>query len=318
MSVAAKIGRKAIRLTSGAVDTAIVIAALLLVAIGCYAMWDVNQVFQRASASQYAIYRPSDESGQLSFRELQKINPEVTAWLTVYGTHIDYPVVHSPDNMKYINTDAMGRYSPAGAIFLDRNCNPEFTDFNNIVYGHHMDKQAMFGEIGLFAGKGYFDARAYGALYCGGREYGLAFFAFVHADAYDRRVYKARISGWENSRAYLDTLLSLAAHTRDVPVTPDDRIVLLSTCSASSTNGRDILIAKITDELYEDVFDVKNTDDKKALAKVDGLPGLWSQLPLWGKAAFIGLPLFILLLLSLMIHNNRKKRDRKLPDKGVK
>jgi len=315
MSVAAKIGKKIIRLLSGAVDMSIVIVAMLLVAIGCYAMWDVNQVFQRANAAQYAIYKPSGEGGTLSFEELRRINPEVFAWLTIYGTRIDYPVVHSPDNMKYINTDAMGRYSPSGAIFLDRNCDTGFTDFSSIFYGHHMEKQAMFGEIGLFADKNYFDAREHGTLYYGGREHGLVFFAFVHADAYDRRVYKTKITGRENNQAYLDLLLSLAVHTRDVQVTPDDRIVLLSTCSSSSTNGRDILIGKITDQVYDDVFDAKTMGSEKALARVDRRPGLWPRIPLWGKAAAIGLPL--LLLLPLMIQRNRKKHGKKLPGKGV-
>jgi hypothetical protein len=117
-----------------------------------------------------------------------------------------------------------------------------------------MERKAMFGEIGRFAGRRWFEERRYGNLYYGGRDRGVEFFAFVHADAYDGAVFRAGVEGREARESYLGGLLAAAARTRDVPVTADDRIVLLSTCSASSTNGRDILVGRITDETYEDTF----------------------------------------------------------------
>jgi len=314
MGVAARIGRKAVRLANGAVDTAVLLAVLLLVAVGGYAIWDSRQVDRRADAARYEKYKPSADTDDV-FKELQTINPEIIAWLTVYGTNIDYPVAHSPEsNTKYVNTDAMGWYSLSGALFLDRNCKRDFSDFNSIIYGHHMEKQTMFGEIGLFADKSYFDARQYGRLYYGGQEHGLEFFALVHTSAHDGAVYRTRVSQREQQEAYLTLLLSTAVNTRNVPVTTDDRLVMLSTCSSGSTNGRDILIGRITDELYDDPFKT----EKSGTLTADRLSGLWAQTPLWIRISILSLLLLtLLLLLPLMIQNTRrKKRTKKLPDKG--
>jgi len=314
MRVAAGTARKAIRKANGIVDTAVLIAVLLLVVVGCYAMWDSKQVHQAASAANYAIYKPTAETGGHSFEELRAMNPEVFGWLTVYGTHIDYPVAQGPDNMKYVNTNAEGQYSLSGAIFLDSNCDQDFSGFPSILYGHHMEKNTMFGEIGLFAEKSYFSVRKYGMLYYGGQEYGLEFFAFVHTDAYNGAVFSAKIAGKEARQVYLDMLLRTAIYTRDIRVTADDRIVLLSTCSSRSTNGRDILVGRITDTTWEDAFKPDETDKSNNLS-ADAL-SLWAQAPVWARIALLLLPLALLMPLSFMIRN--KRRSRKNPSKEIK
>lgn len=303
MSVTARhIGKKAVRIANGIVNFAVLVAILLLAAFGCYALWDSNQVYNAASAARYEIYKPTVENEGKSIEELQALNPEVFSWLTVYGTHIDYPVTQGADNMKYVNTNAEGSYSLSGSIFLDCDNNMDFSDFNSILFGHHMEKEAMFGGIGLFSDKDYFDARLYGNLYYGGRNRGLEFFAFIHADAYDSSVFAPGVRDKEARQAYLDGLLAKAKHTRDIGVGVEDRIVLLSTCSTDSTNGRDILVARITDEPYDDTFNLTETDNIGTRPVVDVQPGtwLWIALPVLA-AAFIPV---------IVIYHKRKHSGR--------
>jgi len=308
MSVAVKIGKKAILLTNGIINTSVMIIILLLVAVGCYAIWDSNQVFQTANAARYEIYKPTVKDEGKSFAELQAVNPDIFGWLTVYGTHIDYPVVQGLDNMHYVNYNAEGEYSLSGAIFLDTHCNCSFSDFNSIIYGHHMEKQAMFGEIGCFNEKTYFDSHKYGMIYYDGQEHGLEFFAIVHADAYDSSVFKTGITKREDQQAYLDMLLDRAIHFREIQATADDRIVLLSTCSASSTNGRDMLVARITDEIYEDTFKIHETENIiRKMLTVDGLAGLWPQISILLKLALI-------VLLFLLRNRFNKKYSHDISD----
>jgi sortase B len=296
----ANIGIKTIRFASGLVNTAVLAIVLLLLAVGSYALWDSNQIYRAADASRYEAYKPSEENEGKSFAELRGINPEVTAWLTVYGTHIDYPVTRGEDNMKYVNTDAEGNYSLSGAVFLDSGNRADFSDFNSILYGHHMEKNAMFGEIGRFAEKGYFEARRYGNLYCGGKDYGLEFFAFVRADAYDGAVFRAGVEGEEAREDYLRALLAAASFSRDIPVSAKDRIVLLSTCSPGSTNGRDILIGKITDKVYEDMFQT-GEDGAPGAPGTDGAGVPWE--PLW---LTIAVAAAVLLATFVLIRNGRR------------
>ncbi|MCL2670929.1 MAG: class B sortase [Clostridiales bacterium] len=260
------LGRKVIRGIHGILNIAMLTSILLLLAFAGYALWDSHQVYRAAGKSQYAIYKPSTGDEGLSFRELQAINAEVFAWLTVYGTNIDYPVTQGPDNQKYVNTNAEGLYSLSGAIFLDCRSSPHFTDFSNILYGHHMEKKTMFGEVAGFADKAMFDSHRYGNLYYDGKDHGIEFFAFVHTHAYDGKVFTLTPTK-DKQIAYLDNLLATAIHARDIGVRIEDNIILLSTCSSASTNGRDLLIGRITDEVYENPFAATGTNDGSKAAE---------------------------------------------------
>jgi len=307
MSAAAKIGRSAVRVANGFVDMLVLTAILLLIAFSGYAIWDSGQVHSAASHRNYEIYNPTVENETASFADLQTINPDVFAWLTVYGTNIDYPVVQGQDNRLYVNTDARGRHSLSGAIFLDFRSSPDFSDFSSILYGHHMENRVMFGEIELFSDRSYFEERRYGMMYFNGREHGLEFFAFVHADAYDTSVFRNSITEPEDQQAYLDLLLSIAINIRkDVPVTLDDCIVLLSTCSPTSTNGRDILIGKITYQAHGNPFLVEETTISQAILVIDELPDLWTQLDLWVQISIGALIILLILAAIILICKKRK------------
>jgi len=282
---------------------------LLLLTFGSYAIWDSGQVHSAASPARYQMYRPTEEDEAEAFADLQAMNPDVFAWLTVYGTNIDYPVVQGRDNMRYVNTDARGGHALSGAIFLDSRSGPNFSDFSSIVYGHHMENQVMFGEIALFADRSYFEARRYGMLYFEGREHGVVFFAFLHADAYDTAVFRNQITEPEEQQAYLDMLLQRALHTRpDIPVTVRDRIVLLSTCTPSATNGRDILIGKISGDVPRDPFRTETIDSAVATPGIDVLPGRWAGAGLWTQVGIAALVLLLILSAIVLICTKKRRR----------
>lgn len=308
MGVAAKkAGKLAVRAANSILNLFVILLVLLLVAYSCYALWDSNQLHEAANSSQYETYKPSIADEGESFAQLRAINPEVFAWLTVYGTHIDYPVTQAEDNWKYVNTNAKGEYSMSGSIFLDCMNRPDFTDFNSILYGHHMERETMFGELDQFAIEATFNERPHGNLYYGGRDHGLEFFAFLHVDAYDSSVFAANVQGGDEQQQYLDNLLDKSIHSRDIGVTTADRIVLLTTCSSSSTNGRDILVARVTDELYDDTFITEETDNT-GNARVDAQSDWWAKIPLWGWGILAALLALLLLAFVLM---NRKKQKRR-------
>lgn len=304
---AENIGRKTVKAVNSAINILVLTVILLLIAFASYALWDSDQVYQAASAAQYEIYKPTAENEGQSFGELQALNPEVFSWLTVYGTNIDYPVTQGDDNMKYVHTNAEGSYSLSGSLFLDYGNSKDFSDFNSILFGHHMEKQTMFGEIGLFSDKDYFDARLYGNLYYGGKDHGLEFFAFIHTDAYDTSVFAAGVSGKEAQQAYLDNLLSKATYSREIGVTTEDRIVLLSTCSSTSTNGRDLLAARITDSTYGDAFKPTEMNNTGTQPTADEQFGAWSKVPLW---LWIALPVLAALILLVIVIYHKRKHEK--------
>jgi sortase B len=303
--------RSAVRITNSMVNNMVLTMVILLLAFAGYALWDSSQIYSAADRSTYSVYKPTVEDAGKTFQELQAINPEVFAWLTVYDTNIDYPVVQGEENMKYVNTNVEGEYSLSGSIFLDSGNKKDFSDFNSIVYGHHMEKKAMFGEIGEFADKAMFDSHQYGNIYYNGEDRGIEFFAFVHTDAYDTKVFTTKVYEEDEKQAYLDHLYENAVYTRDMDISLDDNLILLSTCSSSSTNGRDILVGRITGNTFDDPTPNTDTNDKKKISAnspyciVDGI-SVWMLLLI----AAVALRLVILLIQVIHYKWNQRKSTK--------
>ena len=238
-----KIARFTIRILDRLVSYMAGVLLLSVIAYGAYGLWDSAQVYASADASKFTQYRPNDENS-LSFEELRAINPDVFGWITIDGTSIDYPLLQGKSNDDYINTDVFGNFTLSGSIFLDAKADKSFNDFVSIIYGHHMERDKMFGNVDLFADKEFFDSHETGTLFYDEKEHGLDIFAYVECDAYDMTIYGNHEE--ESKRAeFIENIKTNAMNYRDVHLTTDDHIILLSTCDYSYTNGRMVLLAKI-------------------------------------------------------------------------
>ena len=76
---------------------------------------------------------------------LKNRNPDVVGWVYIDATQASYPIVQGEDNQEYLHKALDGRYLFAGCIFLSAGNEPDFSDANSIVYGHHMKDGSMFG-----------------------------------------------------------------------------------------------------------------------------------------------------------------------------
>jgi sortase, SrtB family len=321
VSTAEAIGVRIIRFISVVVDYIIMLLLLLILVYSTYSVTDTRQIYTQASYTQYEQYKPIAAEDTLSFEALMDINDEVFAWLTVYGTRIDYPVAHSAeDNNKYVNTDITGQYSLAGSIYLASRNSRDFSDFNSIIYGHHMDEGAMFGDLDKFKEEDFFQSRRYGNLYFAEKDHGIEFFAYLSADAYDWNIYNPGIKGSdEDKRAYIMYLLDIATYTRDIDVTAEDKIILLSTCASERTNGRDILVGKLSDEVFLDSFEEEQKEDGGVWRMVDsqGIREWAGELTSWGWVTVLLTVILILIVLILIesLYSKKKIKRRKRDEK---
>ena len=304
----ARAGKRAVKVVDEIINMALLCLFVLLLLYGGFVFMQSNKVYAAAGAASYAMYRPDGAEGVLSFEALQQINPDVFAWLTVYGTGIDYPVAETDNNVTYLNTDITGEYSVSGSLFLDCGSKPDFSGFNSIVYGHYMEQDAMFGSFGNYMAAGYLDSHPYGNLYFEGKDHGVEFFVFLEADAYDSSVYiPAVIPGHEES--YVENLYEKSMYSREVAVSAQDRIVVLSTCTPNSTNGRYLLAGKITDATYQDPCAAQGdapAGGERAAARAAGTA--FDQGLLWR----IAIPCILALLVILyLLATRRSKKGRR-------
>ena len=171
-------------------------------------------------------------------------NPDVFGSPDVGRPGIDYPVVQGATNMDYVNRDVYGDFSLSGAIFLDSRCAADLTDPYTVIYGHHMDNSAMFGDVARFAEADYFAAHPAGSISLPDAAYTIELFACVVTDAYDTAIYTPERYP-DDVGALLDYAAAQAVQQRDIGVTAQDRLVALSTCAGSETNGRVVVLGRL-------------------------------------------------------------------------
>ena len=221
----------------------LILVLIIILLFAGYALWDSYSILHKAGVSNEVMHFKPDVSNP-SLAELQAINTDVCAWLTIDKTNIDYPILYADNNTKYLHTDIYGEYSLGGSIFLDYRCSRDFSDRYTLIYGHHMTGGRMFGDIEQFVDQTYFDKHQTGSLYLPGKTYKLEIFAFLEVDAYLSVLFKLPLdeTSWDEILKHIE---DDATYRREVVLTDQDRIVALSTCAEGTTNGRMIIVAKM-------------------------------------------------------------------------
>jgi sortase B len=245
---AAAAARVADRVLSGIIALCLILGFLYC----AYALWDNWLIYNGAGVdSDLLKYKPGTAGGDasLTFSDLQEINPDVCAWLTVDDTNIDYPVVQGTSNMEYINKDVFGEFSMSGSVFLDYRNAKDFADYYSLIYAHHMEGKVMFGELPEFQKEEFFETHRSGTLYTLGCSYTIEWFACVYTDAYDQNVFQPATYGAEEAKeellSYLETEAVQYRELEDLTI--KDQILGLSTCSDMTTNGRVALFGRLTE-----------------------------------------------------------------------
>ena len=246
-----------------------------IMGISIFSLYDTYRVYDDASPGNlYSRYRPlSDGSDGLSFDELVRLNPDVIGWITLDDTAIDYPVVQGENNSQYLNRNALGEYSLSGSILMNTlkkvlpygktlfiRKNTDFSDPYSLLYGHHMDYDAMFGGLDHFTNEGYFDEHRSGELWISGSEYyDLTVVSCLVTDAYDEHVF--RVTPEDNDLAslydYLEDQSVFIAD--DLDKSEGKHLLGLSTCTNAGTNERTVIFCTIN-KLHEKE-DIDETSD---------------------------------------------------------
>ncbi len=223
--------RKTIRIVNKGIDRIILIVSLLIFLICIYAMIDAVMVFYNANDQSVLKFKPQGKEEAAVLREL---SDDAVAWLTIDGTHIDYPVMQGKDNFEYLNKDPYGDYALSGSIFLDSRCDGEFKDAYSLLYGHHMDYGAMFGALDEFIKPEYFSSHRTGTLLTvGGEEYKITFFAALKAPADEDVIFDPSNTANDKLLDYIKTNAAIYEES-----TGQDHIIALSTCQSAENIER--------------------------------------------------------------------------------
>lgn len=325
-------GKRVIRFTDHIVDGLFVVLMLLLLLVAIYIKMDSDSVYQGADPKRWIQYKPDFPEDVESFEDLQKKNPDVKGWITVYGTNIDYPVLYSPeDNNYYLNHNSLKEPESSGSIFLDYRNNPDLSDFNNILHGHHMAEHKMFGDLDLFAKDDFFQKHEFGNLFYNGKDNGLQIIATILTDGYDANIYNTNVRTDDERVKLINYIYQKAVLIRGVdltnkeqsererqllqqgvtsPLTPRDTLIVFSTCNLTETNGRYIVVAKLLDHTVPNPYEETELKIRNNGERIDTftLFNRYGALPLWIWLAI----LILLIILTFILYRLSRRRDRKI------
>lgn len=186
-------------------------------------------------------------------------NPDFVGWISIEGTNINYPVMQSvtePDF--YLKHGFDKSYSDYGVPYVQENCMIGVSD-NCIIYGHHMKNGTMFSDLCKYENEDFY--REHPTFFFdtldGFGEYEIV--AVFKTVAYSQEGFKYYHFVDAGSDAEFDGYIAkckeLALYETGVSAEYGDKLLTLSTCEYSRTNGRMVVVAKRIDPSPSEVDD---------------------------------------------------------------
>ena len=229
---------KSVRAFDKTLDIVAIIFFLLLLFIGMYSLLDNLWLYDNANDETLLHYKPELNE---PLTEEKLITENQVAWISLYTTDIDYPIMQAEDNVEYLNKNPYGEFSLSGSIFLDSRNSPDFKDPVSLVYGHHMEHGAMFGALDEYADKTYFDGHRNGTLSTTTDVFQIEILAAISDSALNDILFNP----YDHTREELIDYLRMNAANFDAPA--DNRpILILSTCAGSADVSRFLVIGTLS------------------------------------------------------------------------
>ena len=227
----------------------VLVSASLLLGFGLmlfsgYAIYEQyytqSRAFTSAGINTAEVYTVEAQQNLVQARK------DYRAWIKIDNTNIDYPVMQSNDDLYYANHDIDGNVSLTGAIYMAADNTSDLSDDYIVIYGHHMDNGAMFGDLEKFLDKDFFDSNDGGKfVFPDGGVSDLKLWAVVHTDAYEDEVYSVDTQGFDDVVEYVN---KYSKYIKPSALDNAKKIIALSTCYDATTNGRIVVFYTLKEE----------------------------------------------------------------------
>jgi len=182
------------------------------------------------------------------YKPLYEENRDLVGWLRIDGTVIDYPVLQREDEEFYLTRDFYGRKNANGQLILDAGCDPFAPSLNLVISGHNMKSGKMFGGLQSFA-RAEFARRhpviEFDTLFRRGQyRVVAAFYTWDYEARPDGFRYNVDIRYRRQLSSFLEQLDALKLYDTGVSVEFGDELIILSTCSYQTGDGRFAVVAR--------------------------------------------------------------------------
>lgn len=184
-----------------------------------------------------------------NYEELYHMNNDFIGWLSIPNTKVDYPVMYTPNEPEYYLRRGFDKtYFQSGTPFIGENCTIDSDCL--IIYGHNMKNGTMFTTLENYKDKEFYEENkvfsfntldeyrnyevfaAFPTKILNAGEEGIKYYDYS-GDLSETDFEK--ISNWLITNSLYDT---------GIKPTYDEQILILSTCSYHTENGRFVVAAR--------------------------------------------------------------------------
>lgn len=174
-------------------------------------------------------------------------NNDFVGWVLIEGTKINYPVMQSVEEPDfYLKHNFEKQYSEYGVPYIQADCDLLTSD-NLVIYGHHMNDDSMFSELCKYTSVDFYNEHKivhFDTKYSHGTYEIVAVFKTT---ANDGGFPYHHFVDAENEQAFNDFIAACKERSfYEIETTAQygDRLITLSTCEYTQSNGRMVVMAK--------------------------------------------------------------------------
>ena len=185
-----------------------------------------------------------------------EMNSDMIGWISIPNTVINYPVMQTPQQPNYyLKRNFYKKGSDWGAIYAREECDVFAPSDNVVLYGHRMNDGSMFASLYNFASKAYWQENQ----------------TFTFDTLYEHQTYRvwavfktSAVAGQglsyhtfndaENMAEFdqfVEDVRELAFYDTGIVPTYGDKLLTLSTCEYTLTQGRLVVCAVRVDAQWE-------------------------------------------------------------------
>lgn len=175
-------------------------------------------------------------------------NADFVGWLRIDGTGINFPVMQTPDRPDYYLKRGFDRsYSSHGVPYMEEACRAGESD-NCVIYGHNMRDGTMFADLCRYESRDFWQEHP---MICfdttesfGEYEVMYVFKTTAYTEDSFQYYLFTDAENAEEYDAFLRQCAELSLYDTGVTAAYGDRLLTLSTCEYSRTDGRMVVVAK--------------------------------------------------------------------------
>lgn len=229
----------------------ILIVCILAIAISIYEItkWNIDNkktahIVEKIADAVTIQEKNNEKTYNIDFEKLKQTNNDIVAWLKVYGTNIEYPIVKGTNNSYYLNYSLDKTYNIAGWPFIDYRNKLDGKDKNIIIYAHNRKDHSMFGTLKNVLTQAWYDNIENRKITVLTENEECIYDVFSVYQIKDEAYYiTTNFSSDENFEKFVKRLKNRSIYDFNIEVTKDDSILTLSTC-ANNNKYRVVLHAK--------------------------------------------------------------------------